>query len=88
MAGIKGELTGREGLRGGHGHDWRKEGDDPNRWVPHVSGEREREVYQFRIRLAGPQAETRAGPDWLPGAFSPLFLSQSIFYFPEYFITN
>jgi hypothetical protein len=56
-------------------------------WV--VGVRRKGKRYRFGVRLAGPQAETWAGPDWLPGAFSPFFLFQSIFYFLKtyFFIT-
>jgi hypothetical protein len=49
-----------------------------DRWVRPVSRKREGRGYRFGVRLVGPQAETRAGPDWLPGAF---FIFLFLFFF-------
>jgi hypothetical protein len=40
-------------LRGVHARDWRKEGDDPDRWVPPVSGRGKERVPLRRFSLLG-----------------------------------
>jgi hypothetical protein len=47
-------------------------------WGRVVGVRRKGQWYRFGVRLAGPQAETRAGLDWLPGA---LFLFYFVFFF-------
>jgi hypothetical protein len=62
---------------------WLEDGDDKR---DTLSARQERERgYRFGNEIGGLQAETRARPEWLPGAFSPFFVSFffsfSVFYF-------
>jgi hypothetical protein len=39
-----------------------------------------RGIIPLQVSPAGPRAEIRAGPDWLPGAFLFIFLSFLLFF--------